>query len=146
MSAVLVLNAGYEPLHRVSLKHAIRMIVREVAVIEEAVEGVNYGDFPMPMVLRLVRYVKLHWRKEKPKWSKKRLFVRDGNSCAYCGKAAETVDHVVPRCKGGGSTWENTVAACLKCNRKKGQRSVKDAGYALKRMPHAPSWHEIEGR
>jgi len=73
MSSVLVLNAGYEPLHRVSVRHAIRMLVREVAVVEEVIEGQTIGNFPMPSVLRLVRYVKLHWRKEQPKWSKKRL-------------------------------------------------------------------------
>lgn len=143
MSGVLVLNAGYEPLHRVSVRHAIRMLVREVAVVEEAVEGESIGHFPMPSVLRLVRYVKLHWRKDKPKWSKKRLFIRDGNSCGYCGKTANTIDHVIPRSHGGQSTWTNTVASCFKCNSKKGARTPAEAGMKLLVVPRVPSWHEI---
>ncbi len=143
MSGVLVLNAGYEPLHRVSVRHAIRMLVREVAVVEEAVEGESIGHFAMPSVLRLVRYVKLHWRKEKPKWSKKRLFIRDNGCCGYCGKPANTIDHVVPRSHGGQSTWTNTVASCFKCNSKKGARTPAEAGMKLLVVPRVPSWHEI---
>jgi 5-methylcytosine-specific restriction endonuclease McrA len=143
MSSVLVLNAGYEPLHRVSVRHAIRMLVREVAVVEEVIEGQTIGKFPMPAVLRLVRYVKLHWRKEQPKWSKKRLFLRDNDTCAYCPEPAQTIDHVTPRTHGGGSTWDNTVACCLKCNRKKGSKTVKQAGMKLKFDPYTPSWHQL---
>ena len=62
--SVLVLNAGYEPLHRVSIQHAIKMIVREVAVIEEAHEDETFGSFPKPLVLRLVKYIKMSWRKK----------------------------------------------------------------------------------
>lgn len=142
MTSVLVLNAGYEPLHRISLKHAIRMLVREVAVIEEATDEM-FGPFPVPLVLRLVRYVKLHWRKEHPKWSKKRLFLRDHDTCAYCPESAATIDHIIPRTHGGGSTWENTVACCLKCNRKKGSKTVKQAGMKLKFDPYTPSWHQL---
>jgi 5-methylcytosine-specific restriction endonuclease McrA len=142
MSSVLVLNAGYEPLHRVSIQHAIKMLVREVAVIEEATEEM-FGSFPKPLVLRLVRYVKLKWRSSKPKWSRQRLMIRDNHSCGYCGKSANTVDHIVPRSKGGGTTWENTVAACFKCNAKKGNRAPKEAGMKLLVDIHSPSWYHI---
>ena len=142
MSSVLVLNAGYEPLHRVSVRHAIRMIVREVAVIEEAADEM-YGPFPKPLVLRLVRYVKLHWRKPKPRWSKKRLFERDGYKCAYCGKDATTVDHVVPRHQGGETTWLNTVASCFKCNNRKGSRTPEQASMKLLVKPYEPSWNQL---
>ena len=143
MTSVLVLNAGYEPLHRISLKHAIRMIVREVAVIEESVDGETFGDFPMPLVLRLVRYVKLHWRATAPRWNKKRLFQRDKGLCAYCEKDATTIDHVVPRSQGGTSTWKNTVACCLRCNGKKGNRTPQEAGMKLKTKPYEPTWFDI---
>ncbi len=143
MSSVLVLNAGYEPLHRVSVRHAIRMIVREVAVIEEAVENQTIGDFPFPKVLRLVRYVKLHWRKAKPRWSKRRLFERDGYRCAYCAGAATTVDHVDPRDNGGETTWLNTVASCFSCNNRKGNRTPKQAGMKLLVTPYEPAWSQI---
>ena len=143
MSGVLVLNAGYEPLHRVSIPHAIRMLVREVAVVEEAHDGKTIGEFPLPLVLRLVRYVKLSWRTAVPKWSKRRLLERDSHRCAYCGKEATTVDHVLPRYHGGQTTWENTVACCLKCNGRKGSRTLEKSGMKLMFKPYAPSWYEI---
>lgn len=141
--SVLVLNAGYEPLQRVSVRHAIKMIVREVAVIEEAHEEEKFGDFPMPLVLRLVRYVKLHWRAVKPRFSKRRLFERDNHSCAYCGKAANTVDHIIPRSRGGLTEWTNTVASCLKCNHKKGSRTPEEAGMKLLVKAYEPSWFDF---
>lgn len=143
MDGVLVLNAGYEPLQRVSVRHAIKMIVREVAVIEEAHKEDTFGPFPVPLVLRLVRYVKLSWRNQKPRFSKRRLFQRDNYSCAYCGKIANTVDHVIPRSRGGLTEWTNTVASCLKCNHKKGSRTPEEAGMKLRVRPHEPSWNKL---
>lgn len=142
MTNVLVLNAGYEPLHRVSVQHAIRMVVREVAVIEEASDEM-YGPFPKPLVLRLVRYVKLHWRKAKPRWSKKRLFERDGHKCAYCGKDANTIDHILPRSQGGDTTWNNTVASCFRCNNRKGNRTPEQANMKLHVTAYEPTWQQI---
>jgi len=145
MTSVLVLNASYEPLHRVSMKHAIKMIVREVAVIEESHEDKKFGDFPVPLVLRLVRYVKMHWRASSPRWSKKRLMQRDNSKCGYCAKNADTVEHIVPRILGGQTTWKNTVAACFKCNSKKGSRTLEQSGMKLLFQPYEPSWQEITG-
>lgn len=142
MTTVLILNASYEPLHRVSVQHAIKMIVREVAVIEESSDEM-YGPFKKPLVLRLVRYVKLAWRKSSPRFSKKRLFERDNHMCAYCNKPATTVDHVLPRSKGGETTWLNTVAACLKCNRKKAARTIEESGMKLLLTPYEPSWYDF---
>lgn len=143
MSGVLVINAGYEPLHMVSINHAIRMLVREVAVVEEAHDGKKIGDFPLPKVLRLVRYIKMHWRTAHPRWSKKRLLERDSHKCAYCGKDATTVDHVLPRSQGGETTWVNTVASCLRCNSRKGSRSLERANMKLLFNPYIPSWLQI---
>jgi 5-methylcytosine-specific restriction endonuclease McrA len=143
MSGVLVLNAGYEPMHRVSIRHAIGMLVREVAVVEEAVEGRSVGPFPMPRVLRLVRYVALKWRHRTPSWSRARLLERDGGVCGYCGGVGDTVDHVVPVCRGGGSGWLNTVAACRKCNHRKGSRTVAAAGMTLRVTPWVPTWWQV---
>ena len=123
MDSVLVLNAGYEPLQRVSIKHAIKMIVREVAVIEKSIDGETFGNFPVPAVLRLVRYVKLHWRKGSPRFSKSKLFQRDNGLCGYCKKPANTVDHILPKSRGGQTTWRNTISSCVKCNGKKGSRT-----------------------
>lgn len=143
MSGVLVLNAGYEPLHRVSIRHAIRMLVREVAVIEESIEGQLIGEFPMPKVLRLVRYVVLKWRNTNPRWSRSRLLVRDNHVCGYCGKTATTIDHILPRSRGGATSWKNTVASCVKCNNRKDDRTPEEAGMRLKATPFEPTWWQV---
>lgn len=136
--AVLVLNAGYEPLHRVSLQHAIRMLVRGVAVVEEAAAGSRLiGPYPVPSVLRLVRYVQMRWLHHAPSPSKDAIKRRD-KRCAYCGGRPETVDHVFPRSRGGGNTWLNLVAACFKCNQAKAARTPAEAGMRLLVAPHVP--------
>ena len=135
---VLVLNASYEPLQRVSLRHAIRMLVREVAVVEEAHGEATFGPFPMPKVLRLVRYVVMKWvHRRVPICTKSAIRARDGR-CAYCGGRAETVDHIVPRSRGGALTWDNAVAACTKCNHRKANRTPVEAGMRLLIVPGAP--------
>jgi 5-methylcytosine-specific restriction endonuclease McrA len=138
---VLVLNAGYEPLHRVSVKHAITMLVRGVAVVEEEVEGHRFGPYPLPRVLRLVRYVAMRWRYRgagRPAVTKDGVKRRDG-ACAYCGGPAQTVDHVVPRSRGGDSTWLNLVAACEPCNGRKADRTPLEAGMPLLLAPYVPA-------
>lgn len=145
MSGVLVLNAGYEPLQYVSVKHAIKNVINNKAVIHESVEGQSYGSFPMPLVIRLKRYVNMHWRGGMPKYSHKRLHARDRNKCVYCGDKSTTVDHVNPRGQGGVSEWLNTVAACFPCNNKKGMRTPEEAGL-LERMSHqpfTPKWEDL---
>lgn len=142
MKNVLVLNAGYEPLHRVSVNHAIRMIVREVAVIEESTDEM-FGTFPFPKVLRLVKYVRIAWRDKSPRYSKHRLFERDKYECGYCGKPANTVDHIMPRSRGGSTTWTNTIASCIKCNRKKANKTPEEAGMSLRFKPVEPKWINI---
>lgn len=134
---VLVLNASYEPLQRVSLRHAIKMLVREVAVIEESDEG-TFGPFPLPKVLRLVRYVVVRWRYRRTSLCTKSAIKARDRACAYCGGRAETVDHIVPRSRGGELTWENAVAACLRCNHRKGNRTPAEAGMPLLLTPIRP--------
>jgi 5-methylcytosine-specific restriction endonuclease McrA len=135
---VLVLNASYEPLQRVSLRHAIKMLVREVAVIEEAGEE-SFGPFPKPLVLRLVRYVRARWMHRRSHLCTKTAIKARDKSCAYCGGSAETVDHVIPRSRGGTLTWENAVAACLRCNHKKGNRTPSEANMPLLFTPGRPT-------
>lgn len=137
MTDVLVLNASYEPLQRVSLRHAIKMLVREVAVIEESHDE-TFGPFPKPKVLRLVRYVVARWMHRRSRLCTKSAIKARDKMCAYCGGSAETVDHVIPRSRGGGLTWENAVAACLRCNRKKGNRTPAEAGMTLLITPSRP--------
>jgi len=144
MSLVLVLNADCGPLHRVSLRHAIRMLFREVAVVHEAQPDARIGVYPIPTVVRLVSYVVTRWRRSRgPAWSRAGVLARDGRRCGYCGKPASTIDHVLPRSRGGGNTWENTVAACGRCNGRKGDRTPAEARMPLRSPAYAPGWAHL---
>jgi 5-methylcytosine-specific restriction endonuclease McrA len=146
MSGVLVLNASLEPLHVVDLRHAIRMLVREVAVVHEAETDRTIGTYPVPRVLRLVRYVVTRWRYRRPGWSRAGVLRRDGRRCGYCGRPATTVDHIVPRCRGGRNTWLNSVACCKACNQRKADRTPAEAGLRLRLTPYAPTWAQLHAR
>lgn len=147
MDAVLVLNADLGPLHRVSIRHAVRMLFREVAVVHEAEPDRQLGLWPMPKVVRLVNYVVTKWRYSGgPGWSRSGVLARDHYGCAYCGRTATTVDHVMPSSRGGKNTWLNTVAACGPCNQRKGDRTPIEARMPLRVTPTAPSWASIAAR
>jgi 5-methylcytosine-specific restriction endonuclease McrA len=146
---VLVLNAGYEPLQTVSVPHAIRMLVRHVAEIHEAEDGLAYGLFPRPKIVRLLRYVVMKWRyTQPPRWSRRGVLTRDGHRCAYCGRRATTIDHVTPLSRGGARTsWLNTVAACggasRSCNARKADKLPAEAGMTLRFTPYVPTWDQL---
>ena len=147
MDTVLVINADLGPLHRVSLRHAIRMLVRQVAEVHEAEPNRLIGVWPMPTVVRLVRYVVTRWRYSAgPAWSRPGVLARDGRRCGYCPATATTVDHVLPRARGGRNTWSNTVAACDPCNQRKGDRTPAEAGMRLLVKPTAPTWAALARR
>lgn len=144
---VLVINADLGPLHRVSLPHAIRMLCRQVAVIHEAEPDRQLGVFPLPRVVRLVRYVVARWRYTAgPAWSRRGVINRDAGRCGYCRGPAATVDHIVPRSRGGTDSWRNTVAACDSCNQRKANRTPTEAGMRLQVTPAAPTWASFRGR
>lgn len=144
---VLVINADLGPLHRVSLRHAIRMLCRQVAEIHEAQPDRLIGVYPMPTVVRLVRYVATRWRHTAgPAWSRQRVLARDNRTCGYCGGHATTVDHVLPRARGGRNTWRNTVASCYACNQVKGDRTPVEAGMPLRYEPTTPTWAALTQR
>jgi 5-methylcytosine-specific restriction endonuclease McrA len=141
VEAVLVLNADLGPLHRVSLRHAIRMLCRQVAVVHEAEPDIRMGIFPVPKVVRLVSYVVTRWRYSGgPAWSRAGVHARDNGHCAYCGGPATTIDHILPRSRGGKNSWVNTVAACGRCNQRKDNRTPVEAGMRLRFEPVAPTW------
>jgi 5-methylcytosine-specific restriction endonuclease McrA len=147
VNAVLVLNADLGPLHRVSIRHAVRMLCREVAVVHEAEPDRRLGVFPMPRVVRLINYVVTRWRYGGgPVWSRAGVLQRDGHRCAYCGGHATTIDHVLPRSRGGRNTWLNTVAACGGCNQRKNDRTPAEARMPLRVTPTAPTWAALVAR
>lgn len=147
MQAVLVLNADLGPLHKVSLRHAIRMLFRQVAEVHEADPEERIGPYPMPTAIRLLRYIAPKWRYTAgPRWSRAGVLTRDNRRCAYCHGDASTIDHIVPMSRGGRSTWANTVAACHGCNQRKGDRTVTEAGMVLRATPYAPNWAVLGSR
>lgn len=139
MTTVMLLNASYEPLGNVSFPHAVRMLFREVATVEEGHSDRMIGPHPWPRVIRLVRYVAATWMYRPAGYSRSAVLRRDRNRCAYCGRHATTVDHLVPRCRGGGWTWSNTVAACSPCNNRKADRTPEEAGMRLLARPFVPT-------
>jgi 5-methylcytosine-specific restriction endonuclease McrA len=144
---VLVLNADLGPLHRVSLRHAVRMLVRQVAEVHEYEPDRLIGVYPVPTVVRLVRYVVTRWRySRRPAWSRAGVLARDKRRCGYCGRTATTVDHVLPRSRGGANSWLNTVAACGGCNQRKDDRTPSEARMPLRTVPTVPTWAALSLR
>lgn len=139
--AALVLNAGYEPLCVVPARRAAVLLLTAKAVPVEDGDVVLRSAATavvVPSVLRLVRFVRVPYRATVP-LTRRAVFARDGGRCAYCGAAATSVDHVVPRSRGGTHTWENVVSACARCNHLKADRAVAELGWRLRRVPTAPS-------
>lgn len=94
-------------------------------------------EIPAPTVVKLRYFVKVPYR-SRASMSRRAVFVRDEFKCQYCGRAAENVDHIIPRSRGGGHTWDNVVAACRPCNSRKEDRMLDQAGMKLRRLPRAP--------
>ena len=161
-SSVLVLNKSFLPVHVTSLKRALILFYQGIA---RAVDE-NYGTYTFeswrdvvinrndhaiglvdrliraPRVIILINYDKLP--KRYIKFSRANIFLRDKNRCQYCGKEFKkselNLDHVIPRTKGGISTWENVVCSCIPCNRIKGGSTPEEAGMKLVRKPKKPEW------
>lgn len=141
---VAVLNASYEPHGKVSTDQAIRMLMRQVAVVEEGDETRRIGPHPWPAIIRLVRYVKRSWMDRPAGWSRRNVLLRDRHTCAYCGGHATTLDHVHPKSKGGMWRYDNVVSACSSCNERKGDRTPEEAGMKLRFQPWHPTRRDVE--
>jgi len=142
---VLVLNASYEPLSLVSVRRAIVLLLHEKAELVEATQQMlrSCSDaYPIPLVIRLVHYVRLPHRKVPA--TRAAVMLRDAYVCQYCGATPGrqnlTVDHVVPRSRGGSHDWDNLATACTRCNQRKGARTSEEADMALRRRPFEPSY------
>ncbi|MFT4220709.1 MAG: HNH endonuclease [Microbacterium sp.] len=142
----LVLNAGYEPLAVVSFKRALVLVMNEKATVIERVDGDPvWGASTVhdrPAVIVLTRYVRVPSGRRVPV-TRRGVLRRDGHRCAYCSKSASTIDHVMPRSRGGVDSWENLVACCLRCNNVKGDRTPQEMGWELRnapRPPHGAHW------
>ena len=139
---VLLLNITYEPLTTVGLHRAVGLVLADKA---EIVHNESSGqmlhsarvNLAVPSVIRLCRYVRVPHRNRVP-LTRAALMRRDNYLCAYCGLSADTIDHVVPRSRGGAHVWENCVASCTRCNHRKADRLVEELGWKLRWAPLAP--------
>ena len=135
---VLVLNASYEPLNVCTVKRAHVLVFKGKAEVIESLDRPfrsATATFVWPHVIRLVNYVRVP-RTVKRKISRRALFARDGWRCVYCGSAGRlTLDHVVPRSRGGDSVWENVVTSCAPCNLRKADRLVEELGLTMRVRP-----------
>jgi 5-methylcytosine-specific restriction endonuclease McrA len=139
---VLVLNASFEPLNVCSVRRAHVLVYKGKAEVIERLEQPLRSatdTYPWPHVIRLVTYVHVP-RSAQRKISRRALFARDEWRCVYCGTTAGrlTLDHVVPRSRGGDSVWENVVTSCAPCNLRKGNRLPEEVSMTLRRLPKPP--------
>ena len=139
MGQVLVLNASYEPLNITTWRRAMVMMIKGKAesLEQDTSREIRRGTH-LPTVIRLRQYVHVPFR-QLP-LTRRNLFQRDHQTCQYCGSRDQplSIDHVVPRSRGGSDTWENVTTACLSCNVRKGNRTPKEASMPLHRAPHRP--------
>ncbi len=148
MSRALVLNASYEPLGVITDRRAVVLVLGNKAeVVHDSGTEMHAASFSVtvPSVIRLRRYVHLPYRRIAG-FSRRGVMARDGFRCQYCNKTAESIDHVVPRSRGGTHTWDNVVAACHACNRAKKDRLLSETSMRLKkrpRVPHELSWIRV---
>ncbi len=162
---VLVLNRFFQAIQVTSVRRALSLLykgqVRAVASDYTTYDFENWQDIPVqpadlaiatpnrrilvPLVIQLLRFEKVP--RQEVKFSRGNIYIRDQNRCQYCGRkfpsAELSLDHVIPMSRGGRSTWENVVCACLPCNVRKGNRLPDECGIALIRKPVRPRWHPL---
>ncbi len=142
-SKVLVLNSSYEPLSICDVQKAVLLLFGGKAVTvadypDRAIRSIS-RSFPMPSIVRLTMFVRVPFKRIL--LNRKNIFLRDGQQCQYCGRSdlPLTVDHMLPRSRGGEDTWENLITACPRCNAIKGSRTPKEAGMQPLKQPTRPS-------
>lgn len=143
---VLVLNSTFEPINVCTTRRAIVLILKGIAHAEERSERMFHSaraSLPAPSVIRLTGYVHIPF--ERKSLSRKNILLRDHNTCQYCSRALSpaelTLDHVIPKSRGGNSNWDNLVACCKRCNNRKGNALPEEANMKLMKRPQAFSLH-----
>ncbi len=140
---VLLLNQNYEPLTVCSARRAIVLMFQGKAEMIQASDGLKIRtvtrSYALPSVVRLWQYRRVPYKRIM--LTRKNIITRDGHRCQYCGatKGPMTVDHVLPKTRHGADSWENMVCACIKCNNKKGDRTLHEAGMTLLKRPTRPT-------
>lgn len=140
MSSVLVLNFDYTPLNTTSVGRGFVLVDKGKAEIvksdETPIVG-GYRTYVRPLIIRLLKYIKHFTRVMRV--NRSRIYKRDGYECVYCGSKKElTLDHVLPKSRGGTNEWTNLVTSCMKCNRKKSNRTPEEAKMNMRISPYVP--------
>jgi 5-methylcytosine-specific restriction endonuclease McrA len=142
-SPVLVLNASYEPVSICAARRALTLLVKGVARTEESHDRLIWRDLYLPSVIRLNRYRKVPQCRHEA--TRRSIFTRDQYTCQYCAEifpsAKLTLDHVLPKSRGGRDSWENLVASCAPCNRRKADRTPEESGMGLLKVPRPMTLH-----
>jgi 5-methylcytosine-specific restriction endonuclease McrA len=149
---VLLLNTTFEPLTALPLRRAVVLVVcGKAEVVHGDPSGIELhsasDSVVVPSVIRLATYVRVPYRARVP-LTRAGLMHRDRHRCAYCGGRAETIDHVIPRSRGGEHTWQNCVACCVRCNHRKADKLLSELGWRLRVVPRAPRgmhWRLLAG-
>ncbi len=143
---VLVLNSTFEPIHVTAVRRALVLMLKGVAQMEETGPARVHSPreaLPVPSVIRLLSY--RHIPQQTRALSRKNILLRDRYTCQFCSKQFSsselTLDHVLPRSRGGPTSWENLVACCYECNNRKGDRTPEEAGIQLERRPRPFTLH-----
>lgn len=141
-SKVLVLNQSYEPISVCTAKKALLLLfLTKAELVEQRTASAvrtSREAYPFPSVIRLSAYLRMPFKKIE--LSRKNILRRDGFQCQYCGTKQPplTVDHIIPRSRGGPDQWDNLTSACIKCNNRKGSRTPEEAGMPLLSLPRKP--------
>jgi CRISPR/Cas system Type II protein with McrA/HNH and RuvC-like nuclease domain len=141
MSTVLVLNFDYTPLNVTSIRRGFVLVDKGKAEIVKSDENpisAGYNTYVRPLIIRLLKYIKHHVRTLRA--SRPRIYKRDNYECVYCGSKKDlTLDHVLPKSRGGGNDWTNLVTSCFKCNLKKGNKTPDEARMFMRQKPFVPT-------
>lgn len=140
MSSVLVLNFDYTPLNTTSVWKGFALVNKGKAEIIKSDDNpiiTGYKTYVRPLIIRLLKYIKHNTRMLRP--NRSRIYKRDNHQCVYCGSNKElTLDHLIPKSRGGTNEWTNLVTCCMKCNRKKADRTPEEAKMILRVKPYIP--------
>lgn len=141
MSGVLVLNYDYTPLNITSTRRGFILVDKGKAEIVKSDENpiiAGYNTYVRPLIIRLLNYIKFNTRNIRV--NRTRIYKRDNHECVYCGSKKQlTLDHVIPKSRGGRNEWTNLVTCCFKCNLKKGNKTPEEAKMTMKEKPYVPS-------
>ncbi len=141
MGRSLVLNATYEPLSVVVARRAAVLVLTGKAEVIQGTDETFHSErlsMVVPSVVRLRYFVRVPYQRVAA-LSRRGVFLRDGGRCQYCGRRADSIDHVIPRSRGGAHSWDNVVAACHRCNAHKRDRLVEETSMRLRCRPGPPA-------